>query len=138
VAKADIEPAGQSPTRQTDLATPSVGDLEPVRPGSAARTIEKTAPVGPGLVAVSDSGAHALSILYPRADYGIIQVDKVMPEEVRLKTPFTYVITVTNLTETMLTEITLSETLSREFEFKGPDPAAKRKAPSWWEIDPSG
>jgi uncharacterized repeat protein (TIGR01451 family) len=139
VAKADIEPAGPSPARPADLTTPALGDLEPVGPRPAPYAMGRTAPVGPGLVAVNGSGAHALSILYPRADYGIIQVDKVMPDEVRLKTPFTYVITVTNLTETMLTEITLSETLSQEFEFKASEPAAKTDGNKLvWEIDSLG
>jgi uncharacterized repeat protein (TIGR01451 family) len=135
VAKADIEPAGQP----TNLTTPSIGDLEPVGPRPATRTLEQATPIGPGLVAVSGSGAHALSIVYPRTDYGIIQVDKVMPDEVRLKTPFTYVITVTNLTDTMLTEITLSETLSREFELKASEPTAKTDGNKLvWEIDSLG
>jgi hypothetical protein len=88
---------------------------------------------------VDETGGHVLSITYPRADYGIIQVDKTMPEEVRLNTLFSYTIKVTNLTETMLTEITIAETVSDNFEFKASEPTAQVEGNKLvWQIESLG
>jgi uncharacterized repeat protein (TIGR01451 family) len=114
--------------------------LEPVRSQSIVSAYDKTVRVNQGLVAVDENGnGGTLSITYPRPDYGILQVDKAMPQEVRLNTPFTYVIRVTNLTETMLTEVTITETLSRDFEFKASEPTAQTEDDQLiWEIDSLG
>ncbi len=61
--------------------------------------------------------------VYPRPDFGIIQIDKTMPQEVRLNTPFSYIVKVTNLTDTMLADLTIAETVSKDFEFKASEPA---------------
>lgn len=126
--------------RQPELVTASVDQLEPVVSPSAVSSYDKTVRVDRGLVAVDESGNSGnISITYPRPDYGIIQVDKTMPQEVRLNTPFTYIIRVTNLTETMLTQITITEVLSKDFEFKGSDPTAKTEDDHLiWEIDSLG
>jgi uncharacterized repeat protein (TIGR01451 family) len=101
---------------------------------------DKTVRVNRGLVSVDENGSSGnLSITFPRPDYGIIQVDKAMPQEVRLNTPFTYIIRVTNLTETMLTEITITETLSRDFEFKASEPSGQMQDDQLiWQIDSLG
>jgi len=127
-------------TQQPELVTASVDQLEPVSSRSVASSYDKTVRVDRGLVAVDESGSSGnLSITYPRPDYGILQVDKTMPQEVRLNTPFTYVIRVTNLTETMLTQITITETLSKDFEFKSSEPTAKAEDDRLiWEIDSLG
>jgi uncharacterized repeat protein (TIGR01451 family) len=88
---------------------------------------------------VDETGGRVLSITYPRPDYGIIRIDKTMPEEVRINTPFSYVIKVTNLTETMLTEITITEVVSKDFEFKASEPTAQTAGNKLvWEIDSLG
>jgi len=124
---------------QPDLMTASVDELQPVTSRSMAPVYGKTVPVGRDLVAVEEAGGSSLSITYPRPDYGIVQVDKAMPQEVRLNTPFTYVIRVTNLTEMMLTEITITETLSRDFQFQAAEPLARSEDDRLiWEIDSLG
>jgi uncharacterized repeat protein (TIGR01451 family) len=139
VARTEIESVGRPPVLQPAMMPPTPAGLQPVRTSSLTPGFEATPPIAPGLVAVSGTGAHALSIIYPRADYGIIQVDKSMPEEVRLNTPFVYVITVSNLTDTMLTDITITETLSKEFQFKGSEPTAAADGNKLvWVIDSLG
>ncbi|MGE5293234.1 MAG: hypothetical protein ACM3VT_00245 [Solirubrobacterales bacterium] len=150
VASTPIESAPQpTPTRsrtttkpmpaQPELVTASVEDLQPVGSTSAVAAYDKSVRTQTGLVAMEEAGGNTLSITYPRPDYGIIQVDKAMPQEVRLNTPFTYVIRVSNLTEMMLTEITITETLSKDFEFKASEPLAKTEEDRLiWEIDSLG
>ncbi|GEM_PF-280301 len=155
VATREIEPAasvtpsrstsrvtGAGPTTtQPELITASVDSLQPVASRSAVvSSYDRAARTERGLVAVDESANSGnLSLTYPRPDYGIIQVDKTMPQEVRLNTPFTYVIRVTNLTETMLTEITITETLSRDFEFKGAEPTGRSENDRLiWEIPSLG
>ncbi len=149
VATTDIESVSTStPNRlgasnrfanpQPELMTASVDELQPVGSSSVA-AYDKSIRTDRGLVAMDGTGGNTLSITYPRPDYGIIQVDKAMPQEVRLNTPFTYIIRVTNLTEMMLTEITITETISKDFEFKASEPAAKAEEDTLiWEIDSLG
>jgi len=112
--------------QQPELMTASVDQLEPVGSASAVTTYDKTMRVDRGLVSVDESASSGnLSLTYPRPDFGIIQVNKTMPQEVRLNTPFTYIIQVTNLTDAMLADVTITETLSKDFEFKSADPAAR-------------
>ena len=95
--------------------------------------------IRPGLVAVDEAGRHVLSMTYPRPDYGILQVDKAMPQEVRFNQPFAYVIKVTNLTDVMLTDVVITETLSKEFEFRGSEPTALNEDNQLiWAIDSLG
>ncbi len=124
VAKTPVESTRKPAAMPTDVVTASVEPLQPVRSGLTTSASDRVTPVGRS-VFVDETGGHVLSITYPRADYGIIQVDKTMPEEVRLNTLFSYTIKVTNLTETMLTEITIAETVSDNFEFKGSEPTAQ-------------
>ena len=138
-----IEPEtpAETPEPEAKVVTASVEDLKPVTTPVAAPATsysEKVA-IGPDLVAVDENGANALSMTYPRVDYGIIQVDKTMPQEVRLNAPFAYLIKVTNLTDMMLTDVAITETLSKEFEFKGSEPTAQSENNKLvWEIDSLG
>lgn len=144
VATAPIEASSRStPARsmpvQPELMTASIEDYRPAVSRSGTTTYGKTVPLGRNLVAVEETGGSNLSITYPRPDYGIIQVDKKMPQEVRLNTPFTYEIKVTNLTEMMLTEITITEIISHDFEFKASEPAARGEDDKLiWDIDSLG
>lgn len=138
-----IEPvvAPQAPKPQREVVTASVEDLKPVTtPFSApVRSYSERVALGPDLVAVDEDGSHALSMTYPRPDYGIIQVDKTMPQEVRLDKPFAYIIKVANLTDMMLSDVVITETLSKEFEFKGSEPTAQSEDNKLvWEIDSLG
>ncbi|MEN6577244.1 MAG: hypothetical protein ABFD90_12945 [Phycisphaerales bacterium] len=144
VATAEIESTPSSLTATPTAAGPQVvtASAEGVRPiasGPAVSSYDKTVPVGRELVSVDEQAGSTLSITYPRPDYGIIQVDKAMPAEIRLNTPFTYEIRVTNLTEMMLTDITITETVSKDFEFKGSEPTASAVDDSLvWQIDSLG
>jgi uncharacterized repeat protein (TIGR01451 family) len=138
VATAPVESARRRAALPADVVTASVEPLQPVRTGLTSSLSDNVTPVGRS-VFVDETGGHVLSITYPRADYGIIQVDKTMPEEVRLNTLFSYSIKVTNLTDTMLTEITIAETVSDNFEFKGSEPAARTEGNKLvWQIESLG
>jgi len=142
---ADADAASGAATasgRPQDVVTASIEELQPVAPSSATSVSSREKPVGLGtaLVAVSEMGGHAFSMIYPRPDYGIIQVDKTMPEEVRLNQPFAYVIKVTNLTDMVITDVILTETLSKEFTFKASEPTATSTEGNKlvWQIDSLG
>jgi uncharacterized repeat protein (TIGR01451 family) len=90
----------------------------------------------PDLVAVGESGANMVSMTYPSASYGIIQIDKAMPREVRLKQPFDYTIMITNLTDAMLTNVIVTEALASGFELIGANPSAQKEENKLvWKID---
>ena len=140
-AEATVQPAQQAPTIQPELVTASVQGFGPVIPPSVRpmQTYEDQVSLRPGLVAVDESGRHILSMTYPRPDYGILQIDKAMPKEVRFNKPFAYVIKVTNITDVMLTDVVITETHSEEFEFKGSEPTALSDNNKLiWEIDSLG
>ncbi len=134
--------ATAQPAVQTDVVTASVQEFQPVspEPALAAAPYGRPAGIGAGLVAVDETGAHAFSMVYPRPDYGILQIDKTMPEEVRINQPFAYIIKLTNLTDMMITDITIGETLSEGFTFKGaePSPTATEGSKLSWDIDSVG
>ncbi len=139
VAQAEIETAKRAPVIPADLLTASVEELEPVKSSFVTPTRERPTSLGSGLVQIDETKGHTLSITYPRPDYGVIQIDKVMPEEVRVNTPLAYVIKVTNLTDMMFSQITITETLSKEFEFKASEPTALTEGNTLvWEIDSLG
>ncbi len=144
VATAEVEPMTtpavvSSVAMHPQVVTASVDTVRPSMSGPTVSTYGRTVPVGRDLVSVDEPASSSLSITYPRPDYGIIQVDKTMPQEIRLNTPFAYVIRVTNLTEMMLTEITITETVAKDFEFKGSEPAARAEGDSLvWQIDSLG
>lgn len=99
------------------------------------------APMGlePELVAMGESGAHVVSMVYPSADYATIQVDKIMPREVQIDNQFTYSIKVTNLTHLALNDIVVSEDLPSNFRFASAYPTARREANKlMWTVDSLG
>ncbi len=58
-------------------------------------------PAPTGLVDVSAPGSSVISRTYPWPECGVVQMDKVMPNEVGLNRSFNYTIKITNLTETV-------------------------------------
>ncbi|UCD53000.1 MAG: DUF11 domain-containing protein [Phycisphaerales bacterium] len=141
VLETRIEPAAPPPAPPSELMTASVDNLTPVSPQfvSPIRTYEDQVSTRPGLVAVDESGKNILSMTYPRPDYGILQVQKTMPQEVRFNVPFAYVIKVTNLTDMMLTDVVITENLPKDFEFKGCEPTATSDNEKLvWTIDSLG
>jgi len=134
-------PATMTPVAQSELITANVAELRPVRPRLTPPmpAYEEKVAFGSGLVALHEGGGHILSMTYPRPDYGILQVEKAMPKEVRFNKPFAYVIRVTNLTDMMLTDVVITETLSKDFEFKGSEPTTLNENNNLvWEIDSLG
>lgn len=99
------------------------------------------APMGlePELVAMGESGAHVVSMVYPSADYATIQVDKIMPREVQIDNQFTYSIKVTNLTHLVLNDIVVSEDLPSNFRFASAYPTARKEGNKlMWTVDSLG
>ena len=71
------------------------------------------------------SGMHTVSRVYPCPGCGVIRVDKKMPEEVQLNSPFDYMITLTNLTNMELHDIHLVDYLPDGYQYKSSKPAAE-------------
>jgi uncharacterized repeat protein (TIGR01451 family) len=94
---------------------------------------------GRQLVVLSQSDMAMVSLTYPWPECGIVRLDKSVPREVELNRPFDYYIIVTNLTETMLTDIVVNEELSRGFELTRSNPAARKDVDKLvWEIKSLG
>jgi uncharacterized repeat protein (TIGR01451 family) len=66
-------------------------------------------------------------------------LDKVMPNEVGMNRSFNYTIKVTNLTETMLTDIVITEHLPDNFKYLSANPSAKHEEKKLtWDIPTLG
>ncbi|MHC4205414.1 MAG: hypothetical protein ACYSTT_12250 [Planctomycetota bacterium] len=113
---------------ETQRALEASQQAQPVQ--SPTRTIPGPAVVpGPstsGLVAVSAPGSSVISRTYPWPECGIVQLDKVMPNEVGLNRTFNYTIKITNLTETTLTDIVMTEHLPDNFKYMSANPSARQ------------
>jgi len=92
---------------------------------TATRRLPIPAPTG--LVAVSAPGSSVISRTYPWPECGIVQLDKIMPNEVGLNRSFNYTIKITNLTESKLTDIIITEYLPDNFKYMSSNPAAKHE-----------
>ncbi len=91
------------------------------------------------LVVLSQSDMVVVSMTYPWPECGIVRLDKTVPREVELNRSFDYFISITNLTETVLTEIVVNEELSRGFQFTRSNPAARKDVDKLvWEIKSLG
>jgi len=91
------------------------------------------------LVAFTETGSYEISRTYPWPECGVVRLDKTMPKEVELNRPFDYFIKVTNLTDTMLTDIVITEELSDNFEFTNANPVPKEDIDKLvWEIKSLG
>ena len=93
----------------------------------------------PGLIDVSEPGSSIVSRTYPWPECGIVQLDKIMPNEVGLNRAFNYTIKITNLTETNLTDIIITENLPENFKFLSANPSARAEEKKiHWEISSLG
>ncbi|HCO94731.1 MAG TPA: hypothetical protein DIU00_12400 [Phycisphaerales bacterium] len=100
-----------------------------------APTIRQTSSVPTGLIDVSEPGSSVVSRTYPWLECGIVQLDKIMPKEVGLNRAFNYTIKITNLTETNLTDIIITENLPENFKFLSANPSARTEENKiHWEI----
>jgi uncharacterized repeat protein (TIGR01451 family) len=90
-----------------------------------APTIRPPSAIPSELVDVSAPGSSVVSRTYPWPECGIVQLDKIMPNEVGLNRSFNYTIKITNLTETTLTDIIITENLPVNFKYLSANPAPK-------------
>jgi uncharacterized repeat protein (TIGR01451 family) len=91
------------------------------------------------LIDVSAPGTSVISRAYPWPECGIVQLDKIMPNEVGLNRSFNYTIKITNLTETTLTDIIVTELLPDNFKYMSSNPAAKTEEKKLiWNVDSLG
>jgi uncharacterized repeat protein (TIGR01451 family) len=88
-------------------------------PRPAPRPVAAPKPV------VVQESVNTVSRIYPCAGCGVIRVDKKMPEEVQLNSPFDYTITLTNLTDMELHDIRLVDYLPDGYHYKSSRPSAE-------------
>jgi len=92
-----------------------------------------------GMINVNELGSSVVSRTYPWPECGIVQLDKVMPKEIGLNKPFNYTIKITNLTDTMLNGIVVSEEIQNHFKYINSNPTAIQKDNKLiWEINSLG
>jgi len=111
-------------TRKAMTQPPSQRVAIPTRRPPGAVT---SAAVTTELIDVSAPGTSVISRTYPWPECGIVQLDKIMPNEVGMSRTFNYTIKVTNLTETTLTDITIAEHLPDNFKYMSSNPAGKEE-----------
>ncbi len=91
------------------------------------------------ILTMTEPGPRHVSVTYPSSEYGVIKVDKVIPREVNLEQTFKYSIHITNLTNTTLNSIVLTETLAQNYEFESASPSPQQIPGSLiWQIDSLG
>ena len=95
---------------------------------------------GPDMVVVTEAGSSIVSRTYPWPECGIVRLDKTMPKEIGLNSPFDYTIRLTNLTETTLTDIIVSEEIPEYFKFTKASPPVDEEKDNKliWNISPLG
>ena len=121
-------------TKRYFLATDRPMMEAPVK--AAAVAVEQPAPVKPKPIATSGSGQFVISRIYPAPEFAIIQMEKTMPEEVEINKPFDYSISVKNLTNTVLTNVMVTEEIPKNFKYTSSEPVAKENASNLvWEIE---
>ncbi|MBN1805754.1 MAG: DUF11 domain-containing protein [Sedimentisphaerales bacterium] len=123
---------------QEPIAIPPI----PGVPTSSSLPVQAQVPVtsdAQRLVGLGESDMAVISMTYPWPECGLVRLDKSVPREVALNRSFDYYIAVTNLTETMLTNIVVNEELSRGFEFTRSNPAVRKDLDRLvWEIKSLG
>ena len=91
------------------------------------------------VLTMTEPGPRHISITYPSSEYGVIKVEKVIPREVNLEQTFKYSIHITNLTNTTLNSIVLTETLAENYEFESASPPPQQIPGSLiWRVDSLG
>lgn len=91
------------------------------------------------VLTMTEPGPRHVSITYPSSEYGVIKVEKVIPREVNLEQTFKYSIHITNLTNTTLNSIVLTETLAENYEFESASPPPQQIPGSLiWRVDSLG
>jgi uncharacterized repeat protein (TIGR01451 family) len=113
-----------APIENKNQATPAAPNEETLRPA---------------LISVNESGSSVVSRTYPWSECGIVQVDKIMPKETKLNQQFNYTIKVTNLTDTLLSDIIVNEECPASFKLISAVPQSQGNSNKLtWEIDSLG
>jgi uncharacterized repeat protein (TIGR01451 family) len=141
----DLRPILVSP-REASVAPTSTKEPAYVKPHltstpmpSYHRVLEQPVTVRQGHEVGGESDFHTVSMIYPNAAFGILQLDKTMPKEVELEATFNYLIKVSNLTKMAMNDITIVEELPYNFKFTSANPAGIREENKLiWEIDSLG
>jgi len=120
-------------TQPLTMATLPGGEVQPVRSVQTDRLqTSRTVPV-------AEKGSQNISLIYPSPEYGIIKLDKLIPQEVEVNTPFKYSIIMTNLTRTTLANLVLTETIDTAFQLKEATPVPQQTRNQLiWRIDTLG
>jgi uncharacterized repeat protein (TIGR01451 family) len=119
------------PAQAQPVPAPTIRPLIP--------TTRPLIPTSTELIDVSAPGTSVISRAYPWPECGIVQLDKIMPNEVGLNRNFNYTIKISNLTETMLTDIIVTEHLPDNFKYMSSNPAARSEDKKLiWNIDTLG
>ena len=89
--------------------------------GQAApqKPAEKAAP------AKSACGVNQAATNYPCGACGIVKLEEILPSEVSMNTQFTYTINVTNLTESDVANVVVTEQIPANFKYVSSSPAAQ-------------
>lgn len=91
------------------------------------------------VVAESQCGPYIVSRIYPCDCCGEIKLDKTMPKQVQVNAPFEYTIKLTNLTDTMIADVQVTERLSKNFKFESSSlPAKAQPGKLVWQFDEIG
>ena len=129
-------------TETRKAMTPAPAQRIPTPARTPTRTVPSPAtmiPATTGLVEVSAPGSTVVSRTYPWPECGIVQLDKTIPNEVGLNRTFNYTIKISNLTETKLTDIIITEHLPDNFKYMSANPAAKQEDKKLiWDIPSLG
>lgn len=91
-------------------------------------------------LAIAEAGPQHISLVYPSPEYGIIKLDKLIPQEVDVSVPFRYSMVMTNLTNTILTNVVVTETTAPNFMLKGAMPVPQKVGDNQlvWKMDSLG
>ncbi len=91
------------------------------------------------MINVNEVGSSVVSRTYPWPECGIVQLDKIMPKEVGLNKPFSYTIKITNLNDTLLNGIIITEEIQNHFKYINSNPTATQNENKLvWEINALG
>ncbi len=103
-------------------------------------SVTSTAPTSTDMISVSGSGSYVISRTYPWPECGVVQLEKTMPREVELNKEFEYFITVTNLTNSTLTDVVVDEDVPDNFRLSRSSPVADEESETKlvWTIDSLG
>ncbi|MFC1761752.1 hypothetical protein ACFL6U_06700 [Planctomycetota bacterium] len=143
-----------SPQQTTPAPTtyaPTYPQAQPIQSYSQpiqSQPIQRPLPVYPiaagtdtaTIVSAAEGMPQHVSLIYPSPEYGIIKLDKVMAKEATVAQPFTYSIIITNMTNTNLANVILTEELGNYFQLGSvnPPPLQQAEGQLMWRFESLG